>query len=124
MEIWFIIALLTYALFDFIIAEIIGLIITEKRYFKKSEFFVFGMMFGGVTVFLISNIVQDWVVSILTNLGFWTIVIFVFTFLANVFILAKFFLERTWKFRLVIVPLIIIGFMLLILGIYWFFIHT
>lgn len=116
--VWNGMAFLIFALSDFIIAELIALFINKTRHFKKSEYFVFGMMFTGITIFFISNIILNQAIKIIASLGLLTIPIFIIMFCSNVVVLAKIELERRWKFRLVLYPLLIIVFTLIVLLLY------
>ncbi len=111
-------ALLTFALIDFIIAEIIGLIIVKKSLFQKSEVFVFGTMGAGTLIFFISNIFQDYAINLLAPLKEKLFILFILIVAINTFILAKLSLGRRWGFRLVIISLFIIAFIVLTVSIY------
>ncbi|MDP2672251.1 MAG: hypothetical protein Q8O84_00365 [Nanoarchaeota archaeon] len=121
-EVWLFLANINYALFDFIIAELIGLfIINDQKYFKKSEYFVFGAIFVGILIFFLSNSAQDFLISKLLLLKFWALIIFLVLSCLNVFLLAKYELGRTWKFRLVWIPLTIIGLIIVSFIVYLIF---
>ena len=117
-ETWIFLAKINYALIDFIVAEIIGLVIEKKRHFKKSEFYIFLMILAGILFFFLSNTFQDFLISYFIILKAWLLIIFIIIFSVNVFILAKFDLDRRWGFRLVWIPLTIIGVIILFLIIY------
>ena len=124
MEIWSIVGLLNYALIEMIFAEIIALTYIQKqRYFKKSEYYVFSALGLGVLIFFVSGIVQEFIVSFFASYGFWNLIAFVIVFLINVVMIAKFDLDRTWGFRLVLYPLIIIAVIVIAILIHFFVIY-
>jgi hypothetical protein len=118
-DFWIFLANINYALFDFIIAELIALFIMEdQKYFKKSEYFVFGTISMGIFIFFISNLFQESLVSYFISVKYISLLIFVISFCINIFLLAKYELERKWTFRLVWIPLTIIGLLIIAFLIY------
>ena len=76
------------------------------------------MILAGILFFFLSNTFQDFLISYFIILKAWLLIIFIIIFSVNVFILAKFDLDRRWGFRLVWIPLTIIGVIILFLIIY------
>jgi len=120
---WLFLASLVYAFLDFIFFEIIMLStfkltknnaikIRWDNKIKKSEYYVFGAILLALIYFYISNNFQEMIIFKLQLLKVWLFLIVILLFLISVFILARFVLDRDWKFRLVIIPLIIMGFIL------------
>ncbi|MBU4352191.1 MAG: hypothetical protein KJ939_03870 [Nanoarchaeota archaeon] len=120
-SLWLFLASLVYAFLDFIVIEVIMLstfkltknkAVRVRNKIKKSEYFVFGTISLALIYFYISNALQDWSIMRLITLKAWLFLIIIILFLFSVFLLAKFVLDRNKEFRLVIVPLIIIGFII------------
>src|SRR3989338_2470874 len=103
------IAYLIYALGDLILAEIIGIVIEKKTSFKKTEWFVFLTIGVGISIFFLSNSSQGFLINQLIKLGWWLSLIFLIMFLLNILILARLTKGRRWRFRLVLIPLLLLG---------------
>ena len=116
---WNFLSYLNYALFELLIAEVIGLTIEKTRHFKKSEYYVFSTILVGIVIFFMSGIFQELIISYLIILNGWLFLLFFFIFSIDILVLAKFGLERRWGFRLVLIPLVII-----ILIVIFFFVYS
>ena len=108
MGFWEILATLVFAVGDFIFVEIVAYLIEDNSDFKKSEYFVFGILCFSLLFFYISNLFQDLIVNFLSSFTWWLIPMLIISLGFSILFLAKWVLGRKWSFRLVIIPLIVI----------------
>src|SRR3989338_9559196 len=102
---WVILSTINFAIFDFIFVEIVTYFLEKKTRFRKSEWYVFGIMVLSLIFFYISNLVQDSVVMLVNSLNwYWITLIFVIASSFSMVFLAKAILKRKWEFRLVLYP--------------------
>jgi len=116
-----ILATLIFAMTDFIFLEIIAYVISIRSK-RHAERFIFGVMAFSLIFFYANSLLQGTAVAFLSQLNiFILILILAVLFCFSILFLAKFTLNKKWKYRLVFYPLIFLVLLLIILWIIYYY---